>query len=167
MRTALDLPAEALNPSDQDFVAKVREFGWFNTRVFGDDAGPPFSYTTGFWLNVNQPEVIMFGLKRDLAHDVLWDLFRDFEKGQPLPDAASTDRVFGNLRAYAFPVAKRFYGEYLGRSRWFYGSDDFPCLQVVWPDRAGLFPWQEGFDPTFVDDQPDLTEHGWRAALPD
>jgi hypothetical protein len=36
-------------------------------------------------------------------------------------------------------------------------------LQIVWPDHEGLFPWQQGFDQTFADDQPDLTENGWLA----
>jgi hypothetical protein len=35
----------------------------------------------------------------------------------------------------------------------------------VWPDRAGVFPWEAGFDPAFAGDQVDLTEDGWRAAL--
>ena len=165
MQTALDLPTETLSSYEQKFIAKVREFGWFGTSVFGDAEGPGFSYTTGFWLNTTQPELIMFGVNSDTAHNVFWDMFRDASAGDPLPVGTSTDRVFGNLRAYGFPVAKRFYPEYLGSSLWFYGSDDFPCHQVVWPDRSGVFPWEEGFDPAFANDQPDLTEHGWRAAL--
>jgi len=48
-----------------------------------------------------------------------------------------------------------------GESRWFYGGDDFPCLQIVWPDRAGRFPWEADFDAQFEGNQPDLTEQGW------
>ena len=165
MLTALDLSAEALNPREKRFVANVREHGWFGTSVFGDAAGPGFSSTTGFWLKFGQPELVLFGLKGDIAHDIFWDVCRDLEKGRPLPVGTATERVFGNAPAYVFPVAKRFYGEYVGSSRWFYRGDHFPCLQVVWPDRADLFPWDDGFDPEFGNDQPDLTEKGWRAAL--
>jgi len=165
MRTVLDLPIEALDDSERAFVAQVREHGWFDTAVFGDDEGPGFSFTTGLWVATGQPELIMFGMKREIAHDVLWDLFRDAEAGAALPIGEPTDKVFANLLAYAFPVSKRFYSHYLGWSRWFYGGDEFPCLQIVWPDREGVFPWESGFDPAFAADQTDLTENGWQAAL--
>lgn len=165
MRTALDASRDALNSYERDFVDNVRKHGWFNTSVSGDEQGPGFSHSTGYWLTTKQPEVVIFGLPSKTAHDIFWDLFRDARDGHPLKLSTRTDRVFGNLPAYVFPVAKRFYTEYLGSSLWFYGKDDFPCLQIVWPDRAGLFPWEIGFDPAFADDQPDLTENGWRAAL--
>ncbi|MGH7019324.1 MAG: DUF4262 domain-containing protein [Brevundimonas sp.] len=165
MRTALDAPSNTLNAYERDFIANVRAHGWFNTSVSGDAENPNFSYSTGLWLTTSQPELIMFGLKSQIAHDVFWDLFRGAQDGRALPIRARTEQPFGNLPAYAFPVAKRFYADYLGSSRWFYGSDDFPCLQIVWPDRAGVFPWEDRFDPEFVSDQPDLTENGWQATL--
>ena len=67
-------------------------------------------------------------------------------QAKPLPIGERTDAVFANLPAYVFPVAKKHYRDLLGWSRWFYGGDDFPCLQIVWPDRAGRFPWE----PTFT-----------------
>jgi Domain of unknown function (DUF4262) len=165
MATALDAPAEILDQQEQSFVAKIREHGWFCTNVQADAEGPGFAYTTGFWVKVRQPEVIVFGLNDKTAHQVLWDVFRDAEQGRSLPVGTRTDQVFANLAAYAFPVAKRHYPDHLGWSVWFYGGADFPCLQIVWPDRAGVFPWQAGFDPSFAKDQPDLTENGWLAAL--
>lgn len=165
MRTTLDAPQEALDEAEQSFVAKLREHGWFRTGVHADDDGPGFSYSTGFWVTLRQPEIIIFDLRDDIAHDVLWDLFRSAKEGEALPPGTRTDRVFANLSAYAFPLAKRHYANHLGWSRWFYGGDDFPCLQIVWPDRAGIFPWEAGFDLTFANKQPDLTEHGWLAAL--
>lgn len=165
MSTALDAPPDALDQDEQSFVAKIREHGWFRTTVFGDDKGPGFSFTTGFWVNANHPELIMFSTKDEIVRDVFWDLFRQVKDGRPLPIGERTDAVFANLPAYAFPVAKKHYADFLGWSRWFYGGDDFQCLQIVWPDRDGVFPWQSGFDHTFADDQPDLTESGWLASL--
>ena len=53
----MDAPPDVLDDGEQSFVAKVRELGWFRTSVFGDDEGPGFSFTTGFWVNASQPEV--------------------------------------------------------------------------------------------------------------
>ncbi len=167
MLTALDSPNDALDEAEKSFVAEIKEHGWFRTSVFGDDDGPGFSFTTGFWVNGRQPEVIIFSTKIEIAHDVFWDLFRDAKAGRALPIAKRTEGVFGNLPAYAFRVAKRHYADFLGWSRWFYGGNEFSCLQIVWPDRAGVFPWEADFDPEFVSDQRDLTEAGWAAEIDD
>lgn len=157
----MDAPSDALDEDEQSFVALVREHGWFRTGVLGDEGGPGFSFTTGLWVNARHPELIIFSMKDNIAYSVFWDLFRDAKAGQPLPIGQRTDAVFANLPAYVFLVAKKHYRDFLGWSRWFYGGDDFPCLQIVWPDRAGRFPWEPDFDTEFGDDQPDLTERGW------
>lgn len=161
MRTALDFPPDTLNEADQSFLANVREHGWFRTSVFGDDEGPGFSYTTGFWLSARHPELIIFSINHDTAHDMFWNLFRCATSGEPLPIGKRTNAIFTNLAAYAFPVAQQHYADFLCQSRWFYRGDNFPCLQIVWPDRAGLFPWEQGFNVEFQADQLDLTEKGW------
>lgn len=164
MFTALDAAPEQLDPDEQTFVAEVREHGWFHTNVFAENGSPGFSYTTGWWINIGQPEVVAFGMKSEVAHAVLWDLFRDAKAGGSVPTGLS-NHVFANIPAYLFPVAGRHYPDHLGWSRWFYGGDTFPCLHLVWSDRDGRFPWQSGFDPTLAGLQPDLTENGWLASL--
>jgi hypothetical protein len=165
MLTALDAPPKSLDEDEKNVVAKIREHGWFNHSIMGDAEGPGFSYTTGFWLNAKHPELMIFNMKHETAHDVFWELYRDVRDGKHLKVGGSTDQAFANLPAYVFPVAKRYYREYLGWNRFFYAGDDFPCVQIVWPDRAGFFPWESDFDPTFKDDQPDLTENGWLASI--
>ena len=165
MRTLLDAPFDALDPPGRAIVVKVRADGFFRAEVFGDTIGPGYSYSTGFWVSTGQPEIVMFSMKGVIAHDVFWDMFRLAKANSPLSLGQPTDRMFGNRTACAFPLAKRFYADYLGWSRWFYGGDDFPCLQIVCPDPEGAFPWEAGFDQAHASDQPDLTEHGWQASL--
>lgn len=165
MKTAFDLPGEDLDQDDSNFLATIREHGWFRTEVLPDSRGPGFSYSTGFTFSADHPELIVFGAESEIARQMLWDSYRNAKEGRPLPVGTRTDQVFGSVPIYAFPVARRFYPEYLGWSSWFYQGDDFECLQLVWPDREGVFPWEPGFDATFKGHQPDLTESGWAAAL--
>lgn len=167
MLTALDAPESALDEHERRFVANIRKHGWIRTSVFGEEGNPAFAYTTGFWVTAQAPELVIFSMKDELAHDVFWDMFRTSKSGLTYPIARRTNDVFANLPAYLFPVAKRHYREHLGWNRWFYAGDDFPCLQLVWSDRDGVFPWEAGFDETFRQDQPDLTESGWSASLAD
>ncbi|WP_210337737.1 DUF4262 domain-containing protein [Ensifer sp. ENS02] len=165
IRTALDQPIGSLDQNEQRFVAQIRQHGWFDTHVFEDSEGPGFSYSTGMWITAEHPELIVFGLKRDVAHDVLWGLYNIARSGSQLQPGARTDKAFARLPAFVFPVAKRRYKEFMGWSRFFYHGNDFPCFQIVWPDRQGNFPWEDGFEPAFKDRQPDLTEFGWRTSL--
>jgi hypothetical protein len=162
--TALDADPGALDEHEHKFVALIREHGWFNTRVF--DGDPAFSYTTGFLLQ-GSPEFVIFSMKSEIAHDVFWDLFRDAQKGVRRTTGIRHDDIFGNLPAYLFSIADRYQAEYLGWSRWFYGKEVVPTLQILWPDRAGIFPWEPGFDEEFRNDQPDLSEKGWVNELVD
>ncbi|WP_230293912.1 DUF4262 domain-containing protein [Croceicoccus sp. Ery5] len=167
MRTALNAPPNTLDEDEQSFVAKIREHGWFRTGVLGDDDGPGFSFTTGLFVNTGQPELLIFSMKDRIAHDVFWDLYRDAKDGRSLPVGRRTEAVFGNAPAYAFRIAKEHYRDLLGWSRWFYGGDVFPCLQIVWPDREGRFPWEEDFADEFAGLQKDMTESGWKNELAD
>ena len=157
MVTALDLPAAALDESERSFVDKVRQHGWFCTGVLEEPKKPGFSYSTGFWNKAGQPELVIFGLTNEIAHQVLWGVFKNIQSGQTLPVGKPSDAVFEGSVAYTFPIAKRHYPAYLGWSRWFYNGNGFPCSQIVWPDRKELFPWQPGFEDRFRNTQPDLT----------
>src|SRR5229473_5095649 len=75
MRTALDAHPAQLDRHERNFVEKIREHGWFGTHVFADKNGPGFGYTTGFWLRFGFPELILFSLSRQVAHDTFWHMY--------------------------------------------------------------------------------------------
>ncbi|WP_285017260.1 DUF4262 domain-containing protein [Novosphingobium sp. fls2-241-R2A-195] len=163
MNTALQRPDETLDEGERQFLNVIKDHGWFHTRVFdGKDEHPDFSYTTGFSVNHGYPEIILFSLSKDVSHSILWDIWREIEAGTRPEAGTRVHGIFGNADAVLLPVAKSSYEEHLGWNRWFYGNDDFDCLQLVWPDRDGRFPWESGFDDKFADSQPDLTGGGWK-----
>ena len=104
MRRALDAPTGALDEHEQNFVANIRAHGWLGTSVFPDDEGPGFTYTTGFWFTLGCPEVILFSIKRESAHHILWELYRDTKARGQLPIGKHVADVFADGGAYFFPV---------------------------------------------------------------
>jgi len=161
MPTALDANPDRLDQHEQNFVRKIREHGWFGTHVMPDKVGPGFAYTTGFWLKFAFPEVILFSLLKASAHDTFWTIYRELEAGGRLPIGEPTGEVFENVTAVLLPVSREQYSSHLGWSRWFYGNDEFECVQLVYPDRRGEFPWTPGSSEGFRASQPDLTAGGW------
>jgi hypothetical protein len=82
MRTALDADPAQLDGHEQKFTEKIRKHGWFGTHVAADNDGPSFAYTTGFWLKFRFPELIVFSLSRQVAHDTFWYMYRGLEAGK-------------------------------------------------------------------------------------
>jgi len=161
----LDDPDDQLDQAERNFVDGIRQHGWMQTNALDEDDKPGFAFTTGFAVSIGHPELIIFKIDKKVANDVFWVLYRCAQNGKPVPRACRTRGVFPTDDAYVFPVARRHYANYLGWSRWFYRGDDFECLQVVWPDEAGVFPWEAGFDIKYAGHQIDLTEHGWAAEV--
>jgi hypothetical protein len=164
MRTALDADPLQFDKHEQQFVEQIRKHGWFGTHVFGDDEGPGFSYTTGFWLKFKFPELIVFSLRREVAHDTFWHVCHELEAGRRFPIGEQTEVIFKNFPAVLLPISPQRYRSHLGWSRWFYGSDDFLCLQLVFPDASGHFPWSPRSSESFRAAQPDLTAGNWSGA---
>jgi hypothetical protein len=161
MRTALDADLARLDEHEQNFVSRIKENRWFGTHVFGDHEGPGFSYTTGFWLRFAFPELILFSVPREVAHDTFWHVFRELDAGRRLAIGEPLPDIFENVPAQLLPVSTKHYAEYLGWSRWFYGGDKFECAQLVFSDREGRFPWSPDASASFAKTQPDLTKGDW------
>lgn len=164
MMTAFDLPDSALDAHDRSFLDHIRTSGWAGTAV-GGGPGPAFSYSTGMWFTAQQPEHIILGFSPEIAHAVLWNAYREGTKGSPLEVGRPTDALFEEIPVYVFDVDQERYREFLGWSIWFYRGIEFPTRQLVWPDKQGVFPWQEGFDESMRGFQIDLTRDGWEKSI--
>src|SRR5258708_34513429 len=67
------------------------------------------------------------------------------------------DEIFSNVTAVLLPVSRQHYRNHLGWSRWFYGNDEFQCLQLIFPESGGQVPWQGLSESVHVD----LTAGNW------
>ncbi len=161
MRTALDADPDMLDGKERKFVAEIREHGWFAIHVGADEGRPGFTYTTGFCLKFGHPELIVFSLPLQIALDTFWHLDRELEVGRRIPVGVLSSDIFTNAPAMLLPVSQRHYADHLGWSRWFYGGNGFECLQLVYPDRDGHFPWSSDAPVDIRAAQPDLTEGNW------
>ena len=142
---------------DRTLLADVRRVGWHHVHVQAEGGEPPFAYSLGYYANFRQPEVIVFGLPARAAQQFLNIVAirfagerRPYETFKPYEDIAQ------GMRIAFIPVARRHYPTYFGYAGWFYRSveADFPALQMVWPDKQGRLPWEEGHDKSFAKYQP-------------
>jgi MbtH protein len=76
--------------------------------------------------------------------------------GEFLKNGTIAPKAFGDYDGEARDVLRRWYPSFLGTAGGFYGNFDFPAVQLYWPDKAKLFPWQSGFNSQLFQYQPIL-----------
>jgi len=138
--------------------ALVASGSWL-VMMIGPEPGvsPTYSYTVGLTEH-GLPELAIVGLDPETARHILnraGDLMRKngaFRDGQAAHDVlgGSTKVVFAELKNGSLMHATARYG-----------ADGYKALQIFWPDRAGLMPWEPGVDPAFAKPQ----QQGFEAGL--
>ena len=140
--------------AEEKIISDVEKYGFHVVQVPGDGYSPSLAYTIGLYKTYGYPELICFGLSLDLLHSVLWSGKELLDK-QPTPDQSIGYADFiGDYEVRLLTVAREWYRDYFGYGIWFNRGQDFPALQIVWPDKQALFPWQEGFNPAWKAGQP-------------
>jgi len=142
--------------AERKVLADVKKHGWHCLNIFEEDGQPPWTFSIGFHKTWDFPELIVIGLKRDVAHATLNIVATQLAEGRRLDLAADNDDLFNEIPCCFVEVPKSAYREYVGTARWFYGGNDFPLYQIVWPSKDGCFPWNERASASFKQWQPVL-----------
>ncbi len=129
--------------TERKVLADVKVFGWHCLNIFEEDDQPPFTFSIGFHETWNFPELIVIGLKREVAHSTLNIVATLLAEGRRLDLSSSSNDLFNDLACCFVEVPRAMYPQYVGTARWFYGGNAFPLWQIVWPSRDGHFPWNE------------------------
>ena len=147
-------PDAWLHDVQRKVVYDVNTFGWHVMLVLGEPDVPGWSYTIGLFTNFGHPEVAMFGLDPRVMHQVLNIVGRSVQRGDRFSDGVETRALLEEHRCIFRAVSPIWALDLFVYARWFHGPVDFPMLQVFWPDHAGRYPWQRGFDATLAPYQP-------------
>lgn len=137
----------------------VKRVGWHMVAVRGEGSSPGFVFTIGLWKSYHHPELLLFapGDPLEVSGRVA-AMAKRIAAGETFAAGKTYDGLFGKFSGALRKVNSSWYVEFVGTAMAFYQTDDFPVLQVVWPDKEALFPWQSGFDPNLFGAQPLLYE---------
>jgi hypothetical protein len=142
-RDAPDAPWIIRDETLHAIAQTIDEHGWWVGLIDEDDEGPGFAYTLGLVQSFGHPELIVFGLRREVMHGILNGLGERVRSGERLPEETRiADVLERELQVVLRPVrGEDNFGEYLGYGLRYYGRI-FPALQVFWPDRENKLPWE-------------------------
>jgi hypothetical protein len=153
------------DPMEETIRGNVRDHGCHVMFIFdANGEQPDFAYSIGFSATLGQPEVLVYGLDRQLMHSMINETYRQCRDGLVLRDGAIIGGLLEGYECVAKRIpADRVDAEHFGYAMWFEhertGDSAVAAYQIVWPGaQNGLFPWDAGAD--FVDLQPALYEPG-------
>lgn len=153
------------NEFERGIVENVREHGCQVNLIFDPDGEQPnFAYSIGFKETVGQPEVITFGLSKELMHSMINQTLRECRKGLALTDGAIINGLLEGHQCVARTVhPSQVVEDYMNSALWYHkartGKTLTDVVQIVWPGAAdGLFPWDDGCDAGVIALQPALYE---------
>lgn len=148
---------------EKRLLENIRDFGWHGEWVAGADGEPPFVYSVGFIETLGAPEFIVFGLRLELMHDMLWSVFHRLKAGAEAGGEAVWPEVIPGFAAVSRPVhSTQLPRGHFGRAALQHvrrGHDlaSFRGVQLFWPSRIEhLYPWQEGCPEEVIALQPRL-----------
>ncbi|MFC3831331.1 MULTISPECIES: DUF4262 domain-containing protein [Deinococcus] len=141
---------------DEAVIRNIKQFGWHVVLIPEEDDLPAFAYTIGLQKSYGHPEVIVFGMSLENMHLMLNNVGILARDGHRQYDKNPSSEVIEGYEVAFRTVDQQHYREYLGTGMWFYQGFNFATLQMIWPDREGRFPWDDGFHAANLPRQPPL-----------
>jgi len=142
-----------LNKEVQDNIDK---FGLNVRHVLAENDLPPFSYSIGLVKSYCHPEIIIVGLKQQLAHLLINNMATDIKKGKVFVPFKYEPNILDDFNCYFIEVEKSNYDQYVGGAQQYYKGDEFPLLQCIYPTIKGIYPWEEKWPESIKNLQPIL-----------
>jgi hypothetical protein len=131
--------AGALPEEDERTISHVEEFGCSVVNVTRTQYGLGWSYTVGVFDTCGKPEIITVGLLPETAHFALNEAAKMLRVGVDLTTGRHPN-LTGQVDCEFRPVDRKWVEHLMGWALWFYDGDDFPVVQIVYPDLRNRFP---------------------------
>ena len=137
-------------------IPHAEKIEWMiETAGWALEKGDRLCYTIGLHERFDFPEIAIVGLT-PVATKGLVDLVVDqLEGGVSIPvDVPLVGLLDNDLRCFFMTVDVVTNVEHFATGIAWRRGRMFPCVQLVWPDRAGVLPFEAGCDPRTVSVQP-------------
>ena len=119
-----------------------------------DRRTPGYVYTIGFPQRFDFPEVVIFGLTPVASKGILDLVAQQLEASVEIPlDVPVVGLLDNELRCVFASLDAPTVDEYFVTGRMWHGGS-FAAVQLLWPDRQGWLPYEDGFDRRLQAAQP-------------
>lgn len=123
----------------------IRKFGYHSTFVFADKS-PSFCYSTGIFKSFGIPEIFISSLPQNLSSTLIRSYVDKFKDATSVPLNRRLDELIDRFPVYLIEVPGEKLIDYVLSSVRFYDSTPYKYVQLIYPDTAGHFPNDAGYD---------------------
>jgi hypothetical protein len=152
----------SVNPKQRSAEQKCEEdiqrYGLHILKVADGNNWAEYAYTVGLFQTYGHPEAIVLGLPGDVAHGVLNCLADVIRSGKQFAPGEQTEDLLEGYPCKFLEIPFEQMFAHFGWAIWYYDDRAFPVWQLVYPDRAGRWPWEPGVSPGFISQQPVLSK---------
>ncbi len=142
---------------DKEIINNIDKHGHSILHFPAEEEFPSYSHTIGLFEHYDHPELVIFGLDEETHHILISDACDRIKDGQAIvPDVLHNDFFKGYHVMFIHANLDEYKG-FFGFALDFYEGNEFPIYQLVWPDEAHKFPWDNKFNPALKSRQPVLT----------
>jgi hypothetical protein len=131
----------------------IESHGWQFQYVFdAEGVRPNFAYSIGFVESYSHPEVMIFGLSKEVMHTLLSNIAYDLKEGKKFHVDKKIEGILnGGLSVMFKQMQESALPEYAGIALDYYGKS-VPMLVLLWPDKNNILPTEVGCDLTVQDE---------------
>lgn len=145
-----------LNAVQEKLLSNIEKYGLEVMHILEDKTGPGFSYSVGLFESYQHPEIIIVGLKQELCHTLINNMANDIKSGEKYMALNYYSNILNNFQCYFVDVDHSNYDKYVGQAQAYYGNDNFPLIQCIYPTVKGIFPWEKEWPDDIKNLQPIL-----------
>ena len=149
-----------MDEQEKKALQNIEEYGNHVISVMEGDGYPRFTYSIGINKTQFKPDIIILGLKPELAHSIANNYRDRLLSGEIIKPGKYYSDFIGNFDVVFEKVACKYYKDYFGWARWLHEGDDFEMLQLIWPTTNGVWPWDDDTSEYYNWAQPVLNESG-------
>ncbi len=133
-----------MNDFEKKILANIEKHGCHVTHVFDPEGlTPDFTYSVGIQQCTGQPEVIITGLEKDMAHFMVNEYNSRIKDGERFEADQFYDEFLEGFQVTFKEVDKKHYEEYFVSGLWLYKGNNFRALHMIWPSMDGIWPWEK------------------------
>lgn len=139
---------------DQKAIDDIETYGCHILHIMEDEEHPRFSYSIGIEKSTSKPDLIIYGLKNEIAQWMINEYNRRIRNGEEFEPSKLYSGFLDGFDVAFIEVAKKHYKDHFGWGLWYNKGDDFKMLQLVFPSTSGVWPWDKEAPKDFAWFQP-------------
>jgi len=139
---------------EQKAIDDIEQYGCHILHVMEDEENPRFTYSIGIEKSTGKPDLIIYGLKNEVAQWMINEYNTRIRNGEVFEPSKFYNGFLDGFDIAFIEVTKKHYKEHFGWGLWYNNGDNFKMLQLVFPSTSGVWPWDKEAPEDFTWFQP-------------